>query len=238
MPRILTESDLVLPSLRALAQHDAEGLTTADLQTILREILVPEGEDLEPLEGRNDDKFSQKVRNLKSHDRLEKDGVAEYENGTYHITDLGRQFVDKFGGVDESFSLQGFSEPEKKNALQPTVEFVFVEEGQPSRVGASVKRRSRRLRQYAFGHYSDDDGKIRCCACDWEGTEAYGDVAKGLIEMHHTKPISVSGAVRKPLAAAVKDIAPLCPNCHRIVHRNRNEVMPIEVLREILADLG
>ncbi len=182
MPRIITESDLVLPSLRALEKHEDTGLTTTDLLDILREEMKPEGEDLEPLEGRTDDKFSQKVRNLKSHDRLERDGVAEYINGTYHITKLGWKFVHDFDGVDESFSKQGFPEPEKKTALKPTTSMVFVEEGHSARISSLIKRRSRRLRQYAFAHYADKQGKISCLACNFEGTECYGDVAKGMRE--------------------------------------------------------
>ncbi|MCC1494673.1 HNH endonuclease [Cognatishimia sp. F0-27] len=236
MTKTVTESDLVLPALRALLQAEEVGLSTSDLMGVLREAMKPAGEDLEPLEGRNDDKFSQKVRNLKSHDRLERDDLAIYVDRKYYITEIGKDFVEKFGGVDENFSQQGFSEAEKKKALTPTKPLVFVEEGNLESVNAKVRLRSQRLRQYAMSYYSNDDGTISCEACGFEGTSCYGDGAKGLIEIHHKKPIAVAGSSKKPLREAVADVVPLCPNCHRMVHRRPGEVMSIEELQETIVN--
>ena len=235
MAKIITESDLVLPSLRALLLREDEGLSTSALMGLLREAMKPEGDDLEPLEGRNDDKFSQKVRNLKSHDRLEREDLAIYVDGTYYITEIGKDFVEKFDGVDENFNQQGFTEAEKKKALTPSKPLVFVEEGQSVRVNAKVRLRSRRLRQFALSFYSNDDGTISCVACDFEGTRRYGEAAKGLIEIHHKKPIAIAGTSTKPLREAVADVVPLCPNCHCMVHRRTGVVMSIEELQDIIA---
>lgn len=50
------------------------GIRTSELISGARNIMTPTGEDLEILNNRNDDKFSQKVRNIKSHDSI-KDSV-------------------------------------------------------------------------------------------------------------------------------------------------------------------
>lgn len=50
------------------------GIRTSELISGVRNIMTPTGEDLEILNNRNDDKFSQKVRNIKSHDSI-KDSV-------------------------------------------------------------------------------------------------------------------------------------------------------------------
>lgn len=47
------------------------GIRTSSLIDKVRSIMNPTGEDLEILNNRNDDKFSQKVRNIKSHKSLE-----------------------------------------------------------------------------------------------------------------------------------------------------------------------
>ena len=57
-----------------------DGIATTELLSELREVLRPSG---------GDDKFSQKVRNLKSHDTLERNGFATYFDGRYKITLLG-----------------------------------------------------------------------------------------------------------------------------------------------------
>ncbi len=46
------------------------GITTTELIAEARQIMKPSGDDLEQLDNRNDDKFSQKVRNIKSHDSI------------------------------------------------------------------------------------------------------------------------------------------------------------------------
>ena len=60
------------------------GIRTSELIDEARRIMKPDGEDLEILEGRNDDKFSQKVRNLKSHDTI--------ADQVYTIGDRNRQW--------------------------------------------------------------------------------------------------------------------------------------------------
>jgi predicted HNH restriction endonuclease len=236
MTTIITESDLVLPTLRILAQHEGDGLSTSELLNLLRRSMQPQGEDLVLLEGRTDDKFSQKVRNLKSHNRLERDNLADYSDRKFHITEVGKDFVDKFDGVDEHFSLQGFSESAKKEALTPTNSRVFVEEGRLVNVNSKVRQRSKRLREFAIKYYSNEDGTISCVACGFEGSTCYGESAKGLIEIHHKKPIALKGSIIKPLKEAVKDVAPLCANCHRMVHRGSGEPMSIEELQHLIAN--
>jgi hypothetical protein len=70
-----TESDLVVPALEALREN-TWGLRTEDLIRILTERLEPADRDREILSGRSDAYFSQKVRNLKTHNTLERRGLA------------------------------------------------------------------------------------------------------------------------------------------------------------------
>jgi hypothetical protein len=88
MMAVYSEADLVVPALEEIRQHPA-GITTSDLLAALRRSLRPTGDDLILLDGRNDDRFSQKVRNLKSHNTLERRGLAAFANGKYGITATG-----------------------------------------------------------------------------------------------------------------------------------------------------
>ena len=73
---IYSESELIVPALKILANpiHREEGVTTTTLIGELRTKLKPSGHDVEIIDGRSDDYFSQKVRNLKSHNTLEGGG--------------------------------------------------------------------------------------------------------------------------------------------------------------------
>jgi hypothetical protein len=69
-------------------------LSTTELKDQLRNLLRPVGEDLKILKDRGDDAFSQKVRNLKSHNTLERLGLCEYlEDGLWTITNFGREYL-------------------------------------------------------------------------------------------------------------------------------------------------
>jgi 5-methylcytosine-specific restriction protein A len=59
----------------------------------------------------------------------------------------------------------------------------------------------------------------RCQACNLDFAEYYGDIGEGFIEVHHLRPISSleeGVAVRYDVA---EDLAVLCSNCHRMIHR-------------------
>ena len=94
----IRERELVGPTLQIAANRPNGYISTTDLIVALTEWFVPEGEDAEILDGRNDTKFSQKVRNLIPH-RVGKHtmfslGYAEYTGDGVKITDAGRRFVD------------------------------------------------------------------------------------------------------------------------------------------------
>lgn len=82
----IAESELILPSLYLLSESTNKECNTTDLIDWIRKLLNPEKEDLEILRGRSDDKFSQKVRNLKSHKTLEKNWYATYSKNKFKIT--------------------------------------------------------------------------------------------------------------------------------------------------------
>ena len=88
-----SEKQLVEPSLRIIANHK-NGITTQKLIEKLRLILKPNGEDTLILSNRADDKFSQKVRNLKSHKSLEKDNWVKFKEDKYFITDIGNKYLN------------------------------------------------------------------------------------------------------------------------------------------------
>ena len=58
-----------------------------------------------------------------------------------------------------------------------------------------------------------------CKGCGLEMGVRYGSIATGYVEIHHVTPVSQLGAgyVIDP----GRDLVPLCPNCHAVVHRRR-----------------
>jgi hypothetical protein len=73
-------------------------------------------------------------------------------------------------------------------------------------------------------------GRLACEACDLDFAERYGELGEGFIECHHTVPLG-RGSER---VTSLSDLALLCPNCHRMIHRPAR-VLTVAELRERLA---
>ena len=70
-----------------------------------------------------------------------------------------------------------------------------------------------------------------CRACDVLMEQRYGINGKNVIEVHHSLPVSQMGEAR--VIDPLKELVPLCPNCHTIAHK-KNPPLPVEVLREMI----
>lgn len=71
-----------------------------------------------------------------------------------------------------------------------------------------------------------------CMVCDFNFGEFYGSHGRDFIEVHHLEPISTFEKER--IINPVTDLAPVCSNCHRMLHRNKNKVLSIEDLKNLI----
>lgn len=61
-------------------------------------------------------------------------------------------------------------------------------------------------------------GTLTCQACGFDFEKTYGKVGKDFIECHHIVPVS---EMAEGQLTRVEDIALLCANCHRMIHKKR-----------------
>lgn len=90
----------------------------------------------------------------------------------------------------------------------------FYSEGSRFEVTASVVERNPAARAACLSHRG-----FKCAACDLDFAERYGEIGNGFIHVHHLSPLSTATQARKVDPA--RDLIPLCPNCHAMVHRTR-----------------
>lgn len=69
-----------------------------------------------------------------------------------------------------------------------------------------------------------------CECCGFDFGKEYGKWGAGIIECHHRKPLS---EIRSGQKTRVEDLALVCANCHRVLHRSTS-VLSVERLREII----
>ncbi len=71
-----------------------------------------------------------------------------------------------------------------------------------------------------------------CHVCKMSFGSRYGEIAEGFIHVHHLQPLSEVKEAH--LVDPVKDLRPVCPNCHAMLHFLGNPVLSIEELRELM----
>lgn len=76
-----------------------------------------------------------------------------------------------------------------------------------TRYERSFEARAICLREYGY----------RCCICNFDFEETYGDLGRHFIHVHHLTPLA---SIREEYELdPINDLRPVCPNCHSMVHR-------------------
>ncbi|QFY44097.1 hypothetical protein F6R98_16875 [Candidatus Methylospira mobilis] len=79
----------------------------------------------------------------------------------------------------------------------------------------------------------DEVGKLECDVCGMDFHRVYGKLGHGFIEAHHTVPVSELAGIGKK--TKVSDLALVCSNCHRMLHRG-SSLLTIEELTQLVHD--
>jgi len=83
--------------------------------------------------------------------------------------------------------------------------------------------RDTKARDKCIEHYG-----LKCQVCSFDFEDVYGELGAGFIHVHHLTPISEIGEEYK--LDPIKDLRPVCPNCHAMLHK-KNPPLSIEQLK-------
>lgn len=81
-----------------------------------------------------------------------------------------------------------------------------------------ARERNHALVKAAKNRFLKSDGRLACQACGFVFKDKYGVLGEGYIECHHVIAVS---ELKPNSKTKLSDIALLCSNCHRMVHRRR-----------------
>jgi len=96
-------------------------------------------------------------------------------------------------------------------------------EGSSRPVWVNAYERNRAARDKCVQHYGPS-----CSVCKIDFGKVYGPMGEGFIHVHHLKPLSeIDGTYR---VDPVRDLRPVCPNCHAMLH-HEDPPLSIEELR-------
>jgi hypothetical protein len=94
-------------------------------------------------------------------------------------------------------------------------------EGQKTEVLITKHERSRKNRMLCLAHFG-----YKCQVCKFDFGESYGETARDFIHVHHIERVSDSGPT---VVNPIKDLVPLCPNCHAVAHLKTPPYLPEEI---------
>ena len=98
-------------------------------------------------------------------------------------------------------------------------------EGRSTNIIQTVYERNKKARKRCLEHYG-----YSCRVCNFNFEEIFGEVGKGFIHVHHIRQLSSIGL--EHTVDPIKDLIPVCPNCHCMIHSKR-PAFTIEAIKEL-----
>lgn len=122
----------------------------------------------------------------------------------YNVQDTLEYFVD------EVESLNSFIEEQITTYIDKS-----YDEGTKKMINHYRIERNSTVVKKAKQQFEEQNGCLYCEICKFDYFKAYGVLGRKYIEAHHKNPLSLNGET----TTRVEDLALLCANCHRMIHR-------------------
>jgi 5-methylcytosine-specific restriction enzyme A len=183
---------------------------------------------------RNPDGVAFKMQNLNS---------VRTEKGLKNVSQMDREVWNQLGKKPgKVHELAAKIRASNKALVALRLEAGDVDDDEEFAEGATatklhrLRERSRSLRK-RFLAKRMKAGKLRCDACEQDGPSFGHTYTQAMFEAHHTLPLATSGQTTTKLS----DLALLCANCHRLIHRTmvvQQRWIGVPEFRKLLAQEG
>lgn len=100
-------------------------------------------------------------------------------------------------------------------------------EGKKKPTSGFAYERDPKARTECINHNGAD-----CVVCGFNFLEFYGELGLKFIHVHHVTDVAIRG---ETTINPKKDLVPVCPNCHAMLHRRSKPARSVEELRKIIA---
>lgn len=101
----------------------------------------------------------------------------------------------------------------------------ILKEGARNAVTSTAIERNPFARQRCLAHYGST-----CQVCGFDFEKHFGELGRGYIHVHHREELALRQGEHE--VDPIKDLIPLCPNCHAMAHQ-RSPAIPIEELMKL-----
>ena len=136
-------------------------------------------------------------------------------------------------GLNTNRSKQIIVEPKLPDQLQPSsssepAQNTFaVTEGREKLLIHIERERNPKIIKQKKKRILSETGKLSCEVCKFDFVSLYGELGNGFCEVHHKNPLA---EVDNETQTSLEDLAIVCANCHRMIHRSQ----PMMSIKEII----
>lgn len=218
------------------SQISATNPKVIELSNILNKLPIHDGSAHEE-NFRNPNGVSMKLNNFKRFDPnypgegLQRGNIlegviwSEFSNNHSDLKIIAnhiKSIVGKTKQNRELYSSQDFLELESDFAVKEGETIYRLHKSKERNVNLVKRKKDQVLKKH---------GKLECEVCQMDFEAKYGKLGTGFIECHHIIPLS---EISDDTTTYLKDLALVCSNCHRMLHRKGNNIT-VDELREIVS---
>ena len=113
--------------------------------------------------------------------------------------------------VAEAIEKLGWVNDEQPKIPEEINETESIFEGAVNRVSVNAYERNSLARKKCIQHYG-----YKCAVCGVVLSDVYGEIAQEFIHVHHLRQLSEINTKYK--VDPIRDLRPVCPTCHAIIH--------------------
>lgn len=177
---------------------------------------------------------------LETHGKTTIDELFEYISSIKNTGKTGKRYLrevvtNRYQGsdifeYDNPFVWLKYNDKVDCTIPEELNENIKYTEGTSKTIVVNAYERNAKAKKACIEYYGND---YKCQICGFKFADKYGAEFKKKIHVHHIKPISEIGKEYK--IDPKKDLLPVCPNCHMILHSKGNgQTYSVEEVKTML----
>lgn len=159
-------------------------------------------------------------KGLEAGSALDEIVFKEFQHNREELKNIARRIRQAVSNPELNYNLYALPDDQEDMLLE-------VREGKVIYKLHKFRERDPKINKKKKEIYLYDYGKLDCEVCKFDFYDFYGEIGQGFIECHHCTPLSL---IEAESMTTLNDLALICSNCHRMIHRDINS-LSIQELR-------
>lgn len=215
-------------------EMDSKNPKVIEVSEILNKLPI-HTERVDNIKFRNPNGVSMKLNNFKAIDpdydgkgmdrysKLDEEVFFEFQNNIIGLNKIAEKIKNTVSNSELTKNLYRIGDDEEDEQIQ-------VKEGKVIYKLHKHRERNPKLNKKKKDTYLKKFGKLDCEVCGFDFYEIYGELGKGFMECHHKTPIS---QIEGESVTTLNDLALVCANCHRMLHREL-DILSVTELKKMI----